>query len=247
MYDRLGYNSVIRIPSPAAVLHAMADGPSSPNTALDHKLDDNGRNTCSSEMKNIAVNTLQHIRQIQPPHFIIHIFSNNGCFLWEWMRYILFHQSSYNLKNKLFGIIFDSAPAYFHGKIDGLLSALQHVGNKEQRGELINTARSLDSNQVKRRHNEFWNGLCNDTYTSENVPQLYLYSDSDPLANMKYLEELIAHRRQQISGEELVWSNTFVGSSHCGHLKKYPAEYEQSVGNFIECCTAANGCKRSRL
>lgn len=246
MYDRLGYNSLIRIPSPAAVVHATVDGPPSPSTDLE----ENKSGDSSSEMKNMAINTLQHIQQLQPPHFIIHVFSNNGCFLWEWMRYVLFHQSwSYNLKNSFIGIIFDSAPAYFHGKIDVLLSALQHVDNKEQRDKLINTARSLDPNHVKRRHSEFWNGLCNDTYTSENVPQLYLYSDCDPLTNVKYLEALIAHRRQQISGEKkLVWSHKFVGSSHCGHLKKYPVKYEQSVGNFLEFCIAADGgCKRSRL
>ena len=250
MYDRLGYTSLIRIASPAAVVHATVDGPPSPNTEIEFKSDENDRNInmCSSEMKHIAINSLQHIQQLQPPHFIIHIFSNNGCFLWEWMRYILLHQSSYcNLKNSLIGIIFDSAPAYFHGKIDGLLSALQYVGNEEQRDKLINFARSLDPNQLKRRHNEFWSGLRNDTYTSENIPQLYLYSDCDELANVKYLEELIARRRKQVGRKKVVWSHKFVGSSHCGHLKKYPAEYEQTVGNFIEFCTAANGCKRSRL
>ncbi|KAL7496143.1 hypothetical protein ACHAWT_004391 [Skeletonema menzelii] len=248
MYDRLGYTSLIRIASPESVLHAMVDGPPAPNTHADDEADGNDRNNmCSSESEHIAINTLQHIQKLQPPHFIIHIFSNNGCFLWEWIRYILFHKSSYNLQDKLIGTIFDSAPAYFHGKIDGLQSALEYVGNKEQRDNLIYLARSLNPNLVKRRHNEFWNGLRDDIYGSGNVPQLYLYSDDDPLTNVTYLEELIAHRRQQISRKERIWSHKFVSSSHCGHLKSYPAEYEHFVGNFLEFCTATDGCKRSRL
>lgn len=250
MYDRLGYNSLIRIASPASVIHAVVDGPPDPNTDILDDAHGNDHNMCSSlEMKHLAINTLQHIQQSQPPHFIIHIFSNNGCFLWEWIRYILFHQSNtFALKNKLLGIIFDSAPAYFHGKIDDLQSALEYVDNIEQRDKLIKMARSLNRDQVKHRHNQFWNGLCNDTYALDNVPQLYLYSDCDKLANVRYLEELIAHRRQQTtSGKERVWSHKFVGSSHCGHLKKYPIVYEQSVRNFLEFCTTAPGCKRSRL
>lgn len=250
MYDRLGYTSLIRIASPESVLHAMVDGPPVPNAHIDAEVDSNDRNNnkSASEMEHIAINTLQHIQKLQPPHFIIHIFSNNGCFLWEWIRYILFfHESNYNLQDKLIGIIFDSAPAYFHGKIDGLQSALEYVGNKEQRDKLINMARSLNPNQVKHRHDEFWNGLRDDTYGSEHVPQLYLYADNDPLANVKYLEELIAYRRQQISRKERIWSRKFVASSHCGHLKKYPTEYEQFVRGFLEFCTSADGCKRSRL
>ena len=57
MYDRLGYTSLIRIASPAAVVHATVDGPPSPNAAIDFKSDDNYRNInmCSSEMKHIAI------------------------------------------------------------------------------------------------------------------------------------------------------------------------------------------------
>jgi len=249
MYDRLGYDSLIRIASPASVIHAMVDGPPGPNTDIHDDVHDNTQKLCSSlEMKHLAINSLQHIQRLQPPHFIIHIFSNNGCFLWEWIRCILFHQCHTSaLKNKLLGVIFDSAPAYFHGKIDDLQSALEYVDNKEQREKLITMTRLLNHNRVRRRHNEFWNGLCNDACASENLPHLYLYSDCDKLANVRYLEELIAQRRQQTSGKERVWSHKFVDSSHCGHLKKYPIVYEHSVGKFLEFCTAAAASKRSRL
>ena len=252
MYDRLGYNSLIRIPSPASVVHAMQDGPENQN-------DVESNSSSSKEMKHIAITTLQHIQQLQPTHFIIHIFSNNGCFLWEWIRCILLGRNSdktginttNNLQNKLRGIIFDSAPAYYHGKIDGLQSALEYVGNEEERVQLVKMARSLNSNQVERRHNEFWSGLSNHSQSSTSlqkkaVPQLYLYSDCDPLANMKYIEELVVHRRE-IIGEERVWSHKFIGSSHCGHLKKYPTMYEHTVQDFLEFCIAPDGHKRCRL
>ena len=253
MYDRLGYNSLIRIASPASVVHAMRSGPESQNNDVD------SNSSSSKEMKHIAITTLQHIQQLQPPHFIIHIFSNNGCFLWEWIRFILFGSNrdntgintTYILQNKLRGIIFDSAPAYYHGKIDGFQSALEYVGNEEERVQLVKMAKSLDPNQVERRHNEFWSGLRNDSQSSASlqkkaVPQLYLYSDFDPLANMKYIEELVVHR-QQIIGKERLWSHKFIGSSHCGHLKSYPTMYEHTVQDFLEFCIDPDGCKRCRL
>jgi hypothetical protein len=275
MYDRLGYNTLIRIASPASVMHAIIHGPTATtsDTSKNHIME---QNNSSLEMKHLAINTLQHIQQLQPSHFIIHIFSNNGCFLWEWIRFILFHQSyndsdetnidttqqqhqrqecfhnidAYNLQNKLRGIIFDSAPAYYGGDIDGFLSALEYVDNNEERQSLIKMAKSLNANQVKRRHNEFWIGLCNDdthaTSSTKFVPQLYLYSDCDILTNAKYLEELILHR-QQLIGKERIWSRKFIGSSHCGHLKKYPIMYEQSVEEFLEFFAANDGCRISRL
>ena len=252
MYDRLGYNSLIRIPSPASVVHAMQDGPENQNDVGSNSL------SLSKEMKHIAITTLQHIQQLQPPHFIIHIFSNSGCFLWEWIRFILFGSNrdntgintTYHLQNKLRCIIFDSAPAYYHGKIDGFQSALEYVGNEEERVQLVKMANSLNSTQVERRHNEFWSGLRNDSQSTslqkKAAPQLYLYSDCDTLANMKYIDELVVHRRQ-IIGKERVWSHKFIGSSHCGHLKTYPTMYEHTVQDFLEFCIAPDGYKRCRL
>ena len=247
MYDRMGYSSLIRIGSPDSVVNAMVHGPPSIHTEIGDTLDNVNGHHNSSELKLFAFSTLQHIQQLKPNHFIIHVFSNNGCFFWEWIRYMLYHQSSYNLQYKLIGIIFDSAPAYYFGKIDGLLSALEYVGDKVYRDEMITAAKAIDPNRVKRRHKEFWDSLRCDEDASSNIPQLYLYSDCDELASVKHLEKLIAYRQQLTDRKERIHRCKFVGSSHCGHLKKHPTLYENAVQNFLEYCTSVDGCKRCRL
>ena len=61
MYNRLGYTSLIRIASPASAIHAMINGPTTTDTDIGD-VDDNDDNSSSSEMKHLAINTLQHIQ-----------------------------------------------------------------------------------------------------------------------------------------------------------------------------------------
>ena len=233
LYDRIGWDSIIRIGSPRSVIAAMTEGPNSKPS--------------QSEMKHLAINTLREIQTMQPPHFIIHVFSNNGCFLWEWMRSLLLEQASalssaddssidlfHNLRQKLFGIIFDSGPAHYDGKTASLLSALQFVSPESERNILLGTAQSLDDNVVKKRFDEFWSGLCND---STGIPQMYMYSQCDLLAPMMQLEKLIAHREKILRRDVVIRKHMFLDSEHCCHLLKYPEEYEVLVKQFLSLCT----------
>ena len=130
MYNQMGIKSLIRISSPRSVVDAMTEGPSSSSSQ-------------SSEMINLAINTLKELQSLQPPFIIFHIFSNNGCFFWEWIRYLLFDNeqdsiSSANidvqgLRQKIVGVVFDSAPAYYDGKVHILQSALDYVSPETER------------------------------------------------------------------------------------------------------------------
>jgi hypothetical protein len=247
MYDELGWTSVIRIGSPQSLLNAMTIGPSADQTIIQS----------SSEMlSSLAISLLTEILSLQAPYFVIHIFSNNGCFLWEWIRYLLFdidEQSSsldlsnvdiYKLRRKLIGVIFDSGPVYYNGNIDGLTSALKYFPTKEK-DHLLQIASTIDAHLIKPRFDEFWYGLFNDT---TNIPQLYMYSSSDELASAKEIERLIQYRSKLKQGKSSndIWEYNYTDSEHCGHIVKYPKVYHSQVKQFLDFCTNQKRCKVSQ-
>ena len=226
MYKKIGWDSLIRIASPRSVIEAMTEGPSSSSSQ-------------SLEIKNLAINTLQELQTLQPPCIIFHIFSNNGSFLWEWIRYLLFDEqeslsSSANidvqcLSQKIIGVIFDSAPAYYDGKVHTLQSALDYVSPETERKHLLKVTKSLNPNIVRQRFRNFWNGMYNDL---TNIPQLYLYSQCDELASAEHIDQLIVHRKDLV-GKRKIWKHMFLNSDHCTHLLKYPEEYQGLVKCFV--------------
>lgn len=230
MYDRFGWATVIGIGSPRSVVAAMTEGPTYCQTS-------------QSDMKSLAITLLRELQTIQPPHFVFHIFSNNGCFLWEWIRFLLFEQSSssscfdstvdiHNLKRKLIGVVFDSAPAYYDGKIDTLRSALRYVPSSMERKHLLKIASTLDPRMVKQRFDDFWSGLCND---STDTPQIYIYSQNDQLASAKEIDRLIAFRRDTIERRK-IWKHVFLRSEHCGHIQSHPEVYSGVIKQFLSFC-----------
>jgi hypothetical protein len=263
-YDELGWTTVIRIGSPQSVLNAMTMGPSSSSSSDQHTI----KQSSSEMLSSLAISLLTEISSLQPPYFVIHIFSNNGCFLWEWIRYLLFDEKDeeqspsllssldmttvnniYNLSRKLIGVIFDSGPVYYNGNIDGLQLALRYIPTKEK-DQLLQIASTIDIHLLKHRFDEFWNGLCNDT---TNIPQLYMYSSSDELASAKEIDRLIQYRTNLKQGRNSndIWKYNFTDSEHCGHILKYPEVYYGKVKQFLDFCTTNRTCcivsQQSRL
>ena len=233
LYNSLGWDTIVHIASPKSIVTSMSEGPSYSQPS-------------SSEMQYLAINTLKELQALQPPYFIIHIFSNGGCFLWECIRCILYEQDTSqqlssthnsinisNLKQKLIGVIFDSAPGYYDGKIDDLQSALEYVSSDIERKDLLTKTKTLDRNVVHQRFTEFWNGLSND---STNKPQLYIYSQYDNLASANHIEKLIECRKDLIGIKGKIWKHKFLESDHCCHLLKYPQEYSKSIKKFLAFC-----------
>jgi hypothetical protein len=248
MYDRHGWATVTGIGSAQSVVAAMTENPSNCQTS-------------QSEMKSLAITLLLELHAVRPSHFVIHVFSNSGCFLWEWIRFLLFEQTSsstpfdsaidiLNLKRKLIGVVFDSAPAHYDGKTDTLQSALMYIPSSTERISLLKIASTLDRHTVKQRFDDFWRGLCKD---SIDTPQLYIYSQRDKLACAKEIERLIACRADLI-GRGKIWKHEFHNSKHCGHIQKHPEEYRGVIKQFlnfcmVQCChnLGHDSYRRSRL
>mmetsp|Transcript_26593 Transcript_26593/g.41980 ORF Transcript_26593/g.41980 Transcript_26593/m.41980 type:complete len:325 (+) Transcript_26593:271-1245(+) len=263
MYDSIGWGSLVRIGSPKSVIAAMTEGPCADSDSDDQSTTTTTTATTqSSEMKHLAIHTLRELHNNQTPYFIFHVFSNNGCFFWEWIRFLLFGQQHSsllsddddddddessimidlrNLRQKLVGVIFDSAPAYYDGDAKIVRSAFRYVvsptKNNEQNNHPLEITNSLNANVVKQRFRDFWSGLCQDP---SNIPQLYVYSQCDKLAPADQLEELI-ECREEILGEGNVWRHLFLDSEHCSHLLKYPNEYDGLVRQFLSFCMSQIG------
>jgi hypothetical protein len=137
------------------------------------------------------------------------------------------------LRQRFVGRVFDSAPAHYGGRINGIETALQHITPITERNRLLDFAKKLDASLAEVRHHEFWNNLCRDPIV---VPELYLYSEADHLTACGPLEEFIEQRRDVV-GRQNVWTQNFRDSEHCCHLLKYPEQYEAVLEKFLSSCT----------
>lgn len=231
MYSGIGWQPIVRIGNPQAVVAALSHGPSS-----------NDQSSSQSEMKIVSLNLLQELRTLQPPLIAFHIFSNNGCFLWEWVRHLIFERTDWSssssvdsntVKEKIIGVIFDSAPAYYDGNASEIQTAFQYLDSTAEKERLLEITQTLDPQLMKQRFDNYWSGLRNDTI---NIPQLYLYSEHDALTSAQHLEELIAYRTEVMREKNIIWKHAFTESAHCAHLLKYPQEYTESVTQFLNFC-----------
>jgi hypothetical protein len=67
-------------------------------------------------------------------------------------------------------------------------------------------------------------------HRAPSVPQLYLYSDADPLVPVSEVEQYM--KLQQTRGVE-VTGHMFRGSGHCQHLRMHPHQYALQVSKFV--------------
>ena len=252
LYDKRGWDSFVRVASPESVIAAIQQGPSgiqvNCNGLVDYQSSKFDDKSLSEEMYDQAFDILHELQYRQCQQFIVHIFSNGGCFLWEWIAHILMQQCQriswnntcidvQNLRSKLVGRVFDSAPANYEGRPDGILSALQHIKPIEDRNHLLNMARRVDASRVNVRHDEFWQKMRDDNHLA--VPELYMCSKNDRLTSFAPLKQLIINR-EEVLGKENVRTHIFSDSDHCGHLLKYPEEYDLILGQFLFACNNKN-------
>eukprot|EP00559_Dactyliosolen_fragilissimus_P001493 CAMPEP_0184869848 /NCGR_PEP_ID=MMETSP0580-20130426/35544_1 /TAXON_ID=1118495 /ORGANISM="Dactyliosolen fragilissimus" /LENGTH=228 /DNA_ID=CAMNT_0027371607 /DNA_START=271 /DNA_END=954 /DNA_ORIENTATION=+ len=197
-------------------------------------------------MTDLALSTLREIRLSKCPMFVCHLFSNGGCFLWEKIRQILYHNAnrigtSYDdvtdstkcddesirpiaaLRDKLVGIVFDSSPCAFSEQPELLQNALGHCDIFTRlKLQLYLASRATLVMGGEKRELAARQRRAQDFWNGmrncarPDIPQLYLYGDNDHLAPLEPLEELIEKRRREF-GEEKIRSFKFGGMRPSPH------------------------------
>ena len=202
----------------------------------------------AESMDQLAWHLLGRVHNKQSAVFLYHAFSNGGCFLWESTRRILdYHNDNpscqqpaqdilKHLRRRLKGVVFDSCPAWFGGSPSGLSSALQYCTPLEKLdvlarygpGVLFHEGES-ERQQMSRRCHDFFHFLHNDPL---DIPQLFIYSKNDPLADSQKIRELYQHRLSTKNGPilETKWDE----SAHCAHLRMHPKDYLDAIEFLTE-------------
>jgi pimeloyl-ACP methyl ester carboxylesterase len=261
LYHRLGFDVVCHIPTPRMVVEATFRSspiisqapPNWPNHQV--SLVEGGE---SSSMQQSAWNILGQVYNKQPSGVLFHAFSNGGCYLWEQILEILLNNkltkeqttrdmrvlALSSLRQRINSVVFDSSPCWAGGTHSALRFALHHCSWRERFDILLRYGPgtvlydgAVETEQRKLRCQAFFQLLKDN---SLDVPQLYLYSEDDPLCSFPHLNELVRHRKsvQKSPVVQTVWKS----SPHCGHFRAHTQDYTNSIEFFVH-----DSLKRAKL
>jgi len=91
----------------------------------------------------------------------------------------------------------------------------------------------------QQRADAYWAAMAG-APTCNGAPELYVFSDDDPLCDARALAELIAARRRAGAA---VRSKRFAVSEHVGHLRCHAAEYTAALAEFLAAGKRAHAAK----
>lgn len=250
LYKKLGCNVIARIPSPSMVILATT----SCNSIAEIKLSSSSnRSTSQQSIFDLAIDTIEDVRNSTCNKFYIHVFSNGGCFLWEAIYETLLRQqqsidntNNYNINNtslisKLKGVIYDSSPADFSGARNNLIfHALEYCSPSErlqfkfqfmfEKLFAIGKSNMGKKEQRQQRAIEYWYKLRNTSLFY--VPSLYIFSQNDALTPFHQLKELVDYR-QETFGNDLVKYLIYNNSPHCSHFRSNAQKYSKAIEEFL--------------
>lgn len=165
--------------------------------------------------------------KFRPLYF--YAFSNGGAFVIDEIVQLISSPQYQNIKDRICGFIFDSAPAYIHkGTGYKVLQSTMEPGMP--RFLALTYLHVTDSLKgwvsSKPPGLDFFQRMLELDWK----PQLFLYSMDDTLCDGVKLKELIQEKIRRCQNvKSLCWER----SAHCGHLKHHPEEYRTAVLEFL--------------
>lgn len=260
MYLECGFQTVVsKIATPAMVVNAILNPERNDIVLPPHGWPLNEIPAIQhGSMKSMAWDVLREIHQSNSSFILFHSFSNGGFFLWENVRQILSGYSNdlntremnaesqqspdivehiNEINAKLGGLVFDSCPSV---DIKKLPLAMQYVGWWERLetirfcgvDHLLMSHRPDVAKRAEESANESANAL-RDSFP--HMPHLFLYSEDDHLADFHAIDAIVAHR-MKVCGPDKTFSKRWESSNHCGHLRRHPDEYRNTVEKFVRDC-----------
>lgn len=258
LYRQLGFQVVTRIATPAQVFRQCfpLDPIKVPQKWPMDPLPE------PKSIEDIAWDVLRHVHHSGCDGFVIHAFSNAGCFVYEAVRnimgltswphdtFITRHQESVllELKQRYAGGIFDSAP----GKdLNGIDRAMVHCSPSDMAQVRMQGGWDwwrLHTPEVKSRIDQR-SQWYHDTFRRDHwsFPQLFIYSRNDDMIPFEDIDEVVQERTGRFP--EKVRAKTWDDSPHCGHFKMHHKEYQATLEVFLKECLQNQSApqQRSRL
>ena len=212
------------------------------NTNCEERVYNEHQNSNITTMDELASQTIKDIANLDCSMWIIQLFSNGGCFLWDAMERQLrtdgnLNSSSLNrVKTRLRGIVFDSSPADFRGtgteveeRINRVLMQCTVKARLWLKIDLFRMGKTLKNGSNAAE--EFWNRMKGCDWA---LPQLYIFSDNDILTPSNPLRDLVNFRKHKFG--DIIKSKSFSSSPHCGHILVHEKDYSEALTNFLEFC-----------
>ena len=217
-YEHLGMDAFTVIAPPLAVVEATLQRSDDPT---------------GNQMDAVARDVLNHIEECRPRQVVFHLFSNSGCFLWERIRYQMAMDPFKAIS--VFGVVFDSCPAWFGTHVSPLPLALHLCSEEEKQlvrhkfgDEIWGQETNHQGQQRKQRSQDLFGFLQRDPL---DVPQLYFYCKNDALADFSRIQKLVLLRRHQIN--RLIVEKQWISSVHCSHILQHTQEYQEILTKFL--------------
>jgi Eukaryotic protein of unknown function (DUF829) len=263
-YATRGYPTILRIASPGMVVASVrpnALGPRVPVkppcvswTPESHERAPAAGTNPNVElrtMQDLAWDTLRELHRLEASRFVMHSFSNGGCFLYEQVQRILStrHEqadpdlSTALMRLEMVGGVFDSCPALDLSRIDGAL-AYCTAEELEQLDAMLPNYRTELSQYLSQRQDEYHQYMLE---SCPDMPQLYIYSRNDPLVPFQPLDALVEDRakkslkriRSRVAGQRqpppppVVRKLVLDDSPHCAHYLYHRDLYEAALDSFL--------------
>jgi pimeloyl-ACP methyl ester carboxylesterase len=264
-YALRGHATILRIATPAMVVSGKPNalcprvpvqprGLSwSPTDAREERAA--GATDSSWELKtmhDLAWDTLRELHGQESPRFVVHSFSNGGCFLYEQIQRILFTRQEQQADSdaskalgrlEMVGAVFDSCPGLDLSTLDGALAYCSAEELEQLEAQLPNYRTDLQQH-LGQRQDEFRQHMLE---TSPDMPQLYIYSRNDLLAPFAPLDQLVEERaknalrrmRSRQAGQAPLFPLGVVrklvldDSPHCAHYLYHRDQYEAALDSFL--------------
>ena len=137
---------------------------------------------------------------------------------------------------RISGMIFDSAPLAYNWttafNVYRMFNELAIHQKKNQFQKIMGTffAGILGMVSSKTKHHYFEPFVFNPNSVLCTIPQLYIYSPIDYIAELSYVEKVIDDQKKY--GAD-VTAKIFPDTMHILHRKKYPEEYDKTELNFL--------------
>lgn len=199
-------------------------------------------------MRGIASKLLEVVTDfnLEEHPFIIHMFSNGGCYVYRHLCELLDNSSGKSLQIR--GCIFDSGPA-----VNNPLNLFRAI-EATTRGNLIyRWIRGLVlmfviffaaviefllsfvwSERRRTASHAMWTCLTKDP---KRCPQLFLYSRADKICSHKSIKSFAEERRKcGVPVVEVCWED----SPHVKHFLIHRLEYIDRVVNFVDMCLSSS-------